>query len=66
MILAQWSFVKYGNWHGSKELVILGYAIVSFHPSVSANNEKICCEIGKDKIPVCEKTAGLQVATFPI
>ena len=26
---------------GSKELVILSYAIVCFHPSVSLNNEKI-------------------------
>ena len=31
------------------------------HPSVSLNNEKICCEISEDKIAVCEKTAGLPV-----
>ena len=31
------------------------------HPSVSLNNEKICCE---DKIAVCEKTAGLRCRKF--
>jgi hypothetical protein len=30
---------------------------VCLHPSVSLNNEKICCEISEDKIAVCEKTA---------
>ena len=30
------------------------------YPSVSLNNEKNCCEISKDKIAVCEKTAGLR------
>ena len=30
------------------------------HPSVSLNNEKNCREISKDKIAVCEKTAGLR------
>lgn len=49
---------------GSKELVILSYAIVCFHPSVSLNNEKICCEISEDKIAVCEKTAGLRSGNF--
>jgi hypothetical protein len=34
---------------------------VCLHPSVSLNNEKICCEISEDKIAVCEKTAGLPV-----
>ena len=29
-------------------------------PSVSLNNEKNCREISKDKIAVCEKTAGLR------
>ena len=29
-------------------------------PSVSLNNEKICCEISEDKIAVCEKSAGLR------
>jgi hypothetical protein len=26
---------------------------VCLHPSVSLNNEKNCCEISEDKIPVC-------------
>ena len=30
------------------------------HPSVSLNNETNCREISKDKIAVCEKTAGLR------
>ena len=34
------------------------------HPSVSLNNEKNCCEISEDKIPVCEKTAGLRCGKF--
>ena len=34
------------------------------HPSVSLNNEKICCEISEDKIAVCEKTAGLRCGKF--
>jgi hypothetical protein len=37
---------------------------VCLHPSVSLNNEKICCEIGEDKIAVCEKTAGLRRGKF--
>jgi hypothetical protein len=31
---------------------------------VSLNNEKNCCEISEDKIPVCEKTAGLRCGKF--
>ena len=34
------------------------------HPSVSLNNEKICCEISEDKIEDCEKTAGLRCGKF--
>ena len=34
------------------------------HPSVSLNNEKICCEISEDKRAVCEKTAGLRCGKF--
>ena len=45
---------------GSHEIVILSYATVCLHPSVSLNNEKNCREISKDKIAVCEKTAGLR------
>ena len=37
----------------------MGYAIVCLHPSVSLNNEKICCEIA-----VCKKTAGLRCGKF--
>jgi hypothetical protein len=37
---------------------------VCLHPSVSLNNEKNCCEISEDKIPVCEKTAGLRCGKF--
>ena len=50
-------FVKCGDWH---ELVILSFATVCLRPSVSLNNEKNCREISKDKIAVCEKTAGLR------
>ena len=39
---------------------ILNYATVCLHPSVSLNNEKNCRELSKDKIAVCEKTAGLR------
>ena len=45
---------------GSHELVILSYGTVCLHPSVSLNNEKNCREISRDKIAVCEKTAGLR------
>ena len=45
---------------GSHELVILSYVTVCLHPSVSLNNEQNCREISKDKIAVCEKTAGLR------
>ena len=34
------------------------------HRSVSLNNEKNCCEISKDKIAFCDKTAGLQRGKF--
>jgi hypothetical protein len=37
---------------------------VCLRPSVSLNNEKICCEISEDKIAVCEKTAGLRCGKF--
>jgi hypothetical protein len=37
---------------------------VCLHPSVSLNNETICCEISEDKIAVCEKTAGLRCGKF--
>jgi hypothetical protein len=37
---------------------------VCLHPSVSLNNEKICCENSEDKIAVCEKTAGLRCGKF--
>ena len=62
MILAKRSFVKCGDWF--KKLVILSYAIVCFHPSVSLNNEKICCATSENKIAVCEKTAGLGSGNF--
>ena len=45
---------------GSQELVILSYATVCPHPSLSFNNEKNCREISEDKIAVCEKTVGLR------
>ena len=45
---------------GSHELVILSYATVCLHPSVSLNNEKNCREIIKDKIAVREKTVSLR------
>ena len=60
---AKRSFVKCGSY----ELVILSYATVCLHPSVSLNNEKNCREITKDKIAVCEKNAGLhRVGTLRI
>jgi hypothetical protein len=37
---------------------------VCLHPSVSLNNEKICCEISEDKMAVCEKTADLRCGKF--
>ena len=70
MILANRSFVKCGTFvflkcvFVKKELVILSYAIVCFHPSVSLNNEKSYYEISKDKIAVFEKTAGLWSENF--
>ena len=45
---------------GSQELVILSYATVCLHPSVSLNNEKNCRPISEDEIAVCEKTTGLR------
>ena len=45
---------------GSQELVILSYATVCPHPSVSLNNETKCHDISEDKTAVCEKTAGLR------
>ena len=41
-------------------LVILSYATVCLHPSVSLNNEKYCREFSEHKIAVREKTAGLR------
>ena len=46
-------------WTGSQELVILSYATVCLHPSVSLTIKK-CREISEDKKAVCEKTAGLR------
>ena len=52
---------------GSQELVILSYATVCLHPSVSLNNEKNCHAISEDKTAICEKTAGLyEVGTLQI
>ena len=45
---------------GSQELVILSYATVCPHPSVSLNNEKNVMTLCEDKTAVCEKTAGLR------
>ena len=45
---------------GSHDLVILSYATVCLHLSVSLNNEKNCREISEDKIAVYDKTAGLR------
>ena len=42
---------------GSQELVILSYAAMCLHISVSLNNETNCRSISEDKIAVCEKTA---------
>ena len=49
---------------GSQELVILSYATVCLHPSVSWNNEKYSRAISEDKIAVCEKTAGLRSGNY--
>ena len=38
--------------------------IVCRHRSVSLNNDNICREISKDKIAVCEKTAGIRSWNF--
>ena len=58
IIQAKRSFLNVES--GSQELVILSYATVCLHISVSLNNEKDRHEIGEDKITVCEKTAGLR------
>ena len=47
-------------WTGAQELVILSYATVCPHSSLSLNNKKKCREISEDKTAVCEKTAGLR------
>ena len=57
---AQWSFVKHGDWIKA----IWSYVIMCFHPFMSLNNEKICFEISKDEIAVCEKTAGQRRGKF--
>ena len=59
MIQAKRSFVKC-SW----ELVILSYAFVCHHPSVSLNKEKVSREISENKIGVCEKTQGLRSGNF--
>ena len=46
--------------HMNSPLVILSYATVCLHPSVSLNNEKYCREFSEHKIAVREKTAGLR------
>ena len=55
---AKRSFVKCGDWFTRISHFELCNRVS--HPSVSLNNEKNCREISKDKIAVCEKTAGLQ------
>ena len=45
---------------GSQKLVILSYATVCLHPSLSLNNEKNCRVSRENKIALCEKTAGLR------
>ena len=51
-------FVKCGDWF--TRISHFELCTVRLHPSVSLNNEKNCREISKDKIAVCEKTAGLR------
>ena len=45
---------------GSQKLVILSYATVCLHSSVSLNNGRNCRAISEDRIAVSEKTAGLR------
>ena len=52
--------VETGSW----ELVILSYAFVCHHPSVSLNKEKVSREISETKIAVCEKTQSLRSGNF--
>ena len=49
---------------GSQELVILSYATVYPHPSVSLNNEKKCRDIGEDKTVVCENCGSTEWKLF--
>jgi hypothetical protein len=64
MIQAKRSFVKCRDWFIGIELVILSYAFVCHHPSVSLNKEKVSREISENKIAVCEKTQGLRSGNF--
>ena len=45
---------------GSQKLVILSYATVCLHSSVSLNNGRNYRASSEDRITVCEKTAGLR------
>ena len=58
IIQAKLSFNLLNMETGSQELVILSYATVCPHPSVSLNNEKKRHDISADKTTVSEKTAG--------
>ena len=42
------------------KLVLLSNIFLYLHSSMTLNNEKNCQKISKDKIAICEKTAGLQ------
>ena len=59
MIQAKGSFVKCGDWFTG-----ISHGIVWFHPSVSLNNENICCKSSGNKIAVCGRTAGLRCGKF--
>ena len=64
IIQAKRSFVKCGDWF--QELVILSYATVCLHPSLSLNNEKYCHAISGDKTAICEKLRVNEVGTLRI
>ena len=64
MIQAKRSFVKCGDWFTRISHFELCNRVSA--PSMSLNNEKICCEFSEHKIAVCEKTVVYGVGTLPV
>ena len=47
-----------------RDISLICDAIECFHPSVSSSGEKGCCEVGWDRVAVCERAAGLRSGCF--